>query len=238
MSDGYLMDKISESRFKHLREALTESLLSAGGPGRTQEPTRRGPAALIPPLALMLALTIGASGCTGMGVSGGRGEERTTPSGEPLVRLQHDRPEGIDLSKEHDAPLDKVIPLEVEFATRNKQEFDELMNQIADPHSTRYHHWLTPEEMHARFGESQSQFNEVLAWLQEQGFTITDKSYGTNADYIRFKGTIGQIEKAFDVQLVLPEYDHYAAKNDPAVPARFAGVISRIVGLEEVGPLY
>ena len=28
-----------------------------------------------------------------------------------------------------------------------------------------------------------------------------------NADYIKFKETIGQVEKAFDIQLVLPEYD-------------------------------
>lgn len=190
--------------------------------------------------SIALALAVGASGCSGTrGLLGSGSEERaTTASGERLVRLRHNRPEGIDLSKEHEAPPDIVIALEVEFATRNKQQFDELMRQIADPHSSRYHHWLTPEEMHARFGETRSQFDEVLRWLQEQGFTITDKSYGTNADYIRFKGTIGQIEKAFDVQLVLPEYDHYAAKNDPAVPARFDEVISRIVGLEEVGPLY
>ncbi len=191
--------------------------------------------------AIILALELGASGCstTTSALGGGGNVQRTTSANaEPLVRLQHDRPQGIDLSRDHEAPPDKVIPLEVEFAMRNKQQFDELMGEIADPHSPQYHRWLTPEEMHTRFGETPSQFDEVLQWLQEQGFTITDKSYGTNADYIRFKGTIGQIERAFDVQLVLPVFDHYAAKNDPAVPAKFDGVISRIVGLEEVGPLY
>jgi subtilase family serine protease len=187
----------------------------------------------------MLVSAVTAGGCSVEGGAFGAKAERTTStSGEPLVRLQHDRPEGIDLSKDHDAPADTVIPLEVEFAMRNKRQFDELMSEIADPHSPRYHRWLTPEEMHARFGETQSQFDEVLRWLQAQGFTITDKSYGTNADYIRFEGTVGQIEKAFDVELVTPEFDRYAAKNDPAVPAKFDGVISRVVGLEEVGPLF
>lgn len=190
--------------------------------------------------SITLVLAYAASGCSATSgvLSGGQGERTTSAGGEPLVRLQHDHPEGIDLSKEHDAPTDKVIPLEIEFATRNKPQFDELMREIADPHSPQYQRWLTPEEMHARFGEMQIQFNEVLQWLQQQGFTVTDKSYGTNADYIRFKGTTGQVEKTFDVQLVLPEFDHYAAKNDPAVPAKFDGVISRIVGLEEIGPLY
>ncbi len=190
-------------------------------------------------LSMVPLVALAICGCSSSGLLGTGPTERTTNAqGEPLVRLQHDRPEGLDLDKDHEAPPDKIIPLEVEFATQNKQQFDDLMRQIADPHSPQYHQWLTPEEMHARFGESKQQFDDVLRWLQEQGFTITDQSYGTNADYIRFKGTIGQIEKAFDVQLVLPEYDHYAAKNDPAIPARFAGVISRIVGLEEVGPLY
>jgi subtilase family serine protease len=190
--------------------------------------------------SITLIFPLAASGCSATSgiLGGGQAARTTSASGEPIVRLQHDHPEGIDLSKEHNAPPDKVIPLEIEFAMRNKPQFDQLMRDIADPHSPQYHHWLTPEEMHARFGETQGQFNEVLQWLQQQGFTVTDKSYGTNADYIRFKGTIDQVEKAFDVQLVLPEFEHYAAKNDPAVPAKFDGVISRVVGLEEVGPLY
>jgi kumamolisin len=184
---------------------------------------------------LMLALALVAGGCS---ATGGPAAATTNAQGEPLVRLPHDHPEGIDLSLDHAAPEDKVIPLEVEFAMRDQQQFEQLMNQINNPHSPQYRHWLTPEEMHSRFGETQGQFNEVLQWLQQQDFTITDKSYGTNADYIRFKGTIGQVEKAFNVQLVLPEFEHYAAKSDPAVPAKFDGVISRIAGLEEVGPLY
>jgi Pro-kumamolisin, activation domain len=196
--------------------------------------------------AIALVVVFGGSGCSTTGVtstggtSGGQATQPAGIGGEAVVRLQHDHPE-IDLSnygRRFDAPSDKVIPLEVEFAMRNKEQFDDLMKQIADPHSPQYQRWLTPEEMHSRFGETQDQFNEVLQWLQEQGFTITDKSYGTNADYIRFKGTVGQVEKAFDVELVTPEFEHYAAKSDPAVPAKFDGVISRIVGLEEVGPLY
>jgi Pro-kumamolisin, activation domain len=183
-------------------------------------------------IAAAFALSMGS--CSGQGVTA----QRTTSSGgQPIVRLQNDRPRDVDLSKAHDAPADKVIPLEIDFAMRNKQQFDQLMQAISDPHSPEYHHWLTPQEMHARFGETQSQFDAVLRWLEEQGFTVTDKSYGTNADYIRFKGTVGQVEKAFDVELVTPEYDQYAAKNDPAIPAQFDGVISRVVGLEVVGPL-
>ena len=182
-------------------------------------------------MALVAPLTIG--GCSGVGKVA-----RSAIGGEPVVRLLNDHPQNLDLTNAHTAPADKIIGLEVEFAMRNQQQFDELMGQISDPQSPEYHHWLNPAQMHTRFGETHVEFEAVLQWLQTQAFTITDQSYGTNADYIRFTGSVRQIEKAFDIELVQPEYDHYAANNDPAVPARFQGVISRIVGLEVAGPLY
>ncbi|HKV53148.1 MAG TPA: protease pro-enzyme activation domain-containing protein [Candidatus Binataceae bacterium] len=185
-------------------------------------------------IAIVAVLALVTSGCS---MSGSNAESTTGAGGEALTRLPNNRPTGIDLSKAHPAPSDKVIGLEIEFAMRNQQQFDQFMQGLQDPHSPDYHHWMTPEEIHARFGETQEQFNAVLQWLQAQGFTITDKSYNTSSDYIRIKGTIGQIDKAFAVDLVAPQYDEYAAKNDPAIPAQFNGVISRIAGLEVVGPL-
>jgi Pro-kumamolisin, activation domain len=189
---------------------------------------------------IFVVLMVAAWSCAAGGgpFRSGKGASTTNAGGEPIVRLQNNRPKDIDLSLDHGAPRDKMIGLEVEFAVRNKEQFDQLMRDIDDPHSPQYHHWLTPEQMHTKFGESQQQFDAVLQWLQAQGFTITDKSYGTNADYIRFRGSIGQIEKAFDVELVSPEYDQYAARTDPGIPARFDGVVARIAGLEVVGPLY
>ena len=129
------------------------------------------------------------------------------------------------------APSDRTIAMELSFAMQHKGQFEELMRETQDPKSKQHQHWLTPEEMHARFGESQSQFNEVEQWLAAQGFTITEKSYGTNEDYIRFKGTIEQTEKAFKIEIVSPEYGRFANKQDPAIPPQFAGVISAITGL-------
>jgi len=188
-------------------------------------------------MVLVASAALDVGGC--WFTSGLAGREASNIVGtEAAVRLQNDHPRDIDLSKAHAAPSGKVIGLEIEFAMRDEQQFSKLMQEITDPNSPRYHHWLTPEEMHQRFGESQSQFEAVRQWLQQQAFTITDQNYGTNADYIKFKGSIGQIEKAFDVELVLPQYDQYAARNDPAIPARFGGIISRVVGLDEVAPLY
>jgi subtilase family serine protease len=163
------------------------------------------------------------------------------PSSEPsngssVARLQS-RPTAMDplMDKAKPAPSDHVMKMELEFAMHNQPEFDRLMNEINDPHSPRYHKWLTPDEMHSRFGESQSEFNAVLGWLQQQGFEITDKEFGTNEDFIRFQGTVAQVDKAFRVHIMEPQFELYVPKEDPVIPAQFAGVIGRINGLDNVG---
>ncbi|MGH8011681.1 MAG: protease pro-enzyme activation domain-containing protein [Candidatus Binataceae bacterium] len=178
----------------------------------------------------MLAMTIGAFGCAG--TTGGGGANQP-----PLTRLGGQHPTNADLSYDHAAPSGRVIQMELHFAMRNQRQFDQLMNEISDPKSPEYQHWLTPADMHAQFGETQKQFDAVEQWLRARGFTIIDKAYGSNSDYIRFKGTIAQAERAFKIQIVAPEYDLYANKEDPAVPDQFAGVISYISGLDDIGGL-
>jgi subtilase family serine protease len=91
--------------------------------------------------------------------------------------------------------------------------------------------------MHVRFGVTQEQFNAVDQWLEGQGFTITDKSYGGNEDYIRFKGTLAQVEKTFDVHIVLVAPDRFRNAQDPQIPQQFAGVIETITGFSGLMPM-
>jgi len=173
-----------------------------------------------------MAVGVHAYGCAGASDNGG----------EAGARLQGLHPTGVDLSAFKPAPSDKEIALELNFTMQHKDQFDELTRETQNPGSKQYQHWLTPEEMHARFGESRAQFDAVEQWLRSEGFTIVDKSYGGNEDYIKFKGTIRQVEKAFKIEIVSPLYDRYANKEDPAIPPQFVGVISNIAGLS--GEIY
>lgn len=181
-------------------------------------------------VVLTTAVAVHAYGCAGAGDNGGE------TGGMPVTRLQGLHPTGVDFSALKPAPSDKEIALELNFAMQHKDQFDELMRESQNPGSKQYQHWLTPEEMHARFGESRAQFDAVEQWLSSQGFTTIEKSYGSNEDYIKFKGTIGQVEKAFKVEIVSPQYDRFANKQDPAIPPQFVGVISTITGFS--GEIY
>ena len=187
-------------------------------------------AACLAIVVLTTAVGVHAYGCAGAGDNGGEA------GGKPVARLQGLHPTGVDLSAFKPAPSDKEIALELNFAMQHKDQFDELMRESQNPGSKQHEHWLTPEEMHARFGESRAQFDAVEQWLNSQGFTIMEKSYGSNEDYIKFKGAIGQVEKAFKVEIVSPQYDRFANKQDPAIPPQFVGVISGIAGLS--GEIY
>ncbi len=169
---------------------------------------------------LALSLCLNGSGCSARNASG-------PGDNSPRIAVEHS---DLDLSRTPRVPPDRVIELELGFALRNKPQFDELMQETNDRHSSQYHHWLTPEEMHKRFGESQAEFNAVEQWLVAQGFTITDKGFGQNEDYIRFKGTAAQVERAFKMRLYSPMYDRYTTKDDPAIPPQFVGVVSSITG--------
>jgi subtilase family serine protease len=147
------------------------------------------------------------------------------------TRLSVNHPTNVDLKHDAPVPPDKVLEIQVDFAPRNQAEFDQFMRAIDDKQSPDYHHWLTPEEMHARFGETPDQFHAVEQWIKSEGFTITDESYGANADYIKFKGTTAQVEQTFKIKLVEPVYDRFINSEDPAIPPQFVGVISRVEGL-------
>jgi subtilase family serine protease len=181
-------------------------------------------------VGFLVAWSILAAGC-GVNTSSATAANATT-----VTRLQS-RPTAMDalMDKAKPAPSDHVMKMELEFAMRNKAEFDKLMAEIQDLHSKQYQQWLTPEEMHQRFGESQSDFDSVLQWLQSQGFKIMDKNYGTNDDFIRFEGTVAQVDKAFRVHIMEPQFELYVPKEDPVIPAQFNGKVSRINGLDNVG---
>jgi subtilase family serine protease len=127
------------------------------------------------------------------------------------------------------------LRLQVIFALKHKAEYDQLGREIYDLKSPLYHHWLTPEETHRRFGESKAEFDAVEQWLNSQGFKVTEASYGKSTDWIRFAGTVAQAEKTFRTTTVSATPGKYGNSTDAMIPARFKGVIGSIFGLDNFG---
>ena len=78
-------------------------------------------------------------------------------------------------------------------------DLEALLAAQQDPASPLFHQWLTPDQYAARFGMSQADIDKVEAWLQQQGFSID--SVARSRNMIRFSGTAGQAEQAFQTQM-------------------------------------
>jgi hypothetical protein len=115
-----------------------------------------------------------------------------------------------------------------------------LAQFIADAHtpgSASFHHWLTPAQLGAQFGPSDSDVQTVVAWLQSQGFAVAKISQAKTT--IEFSGTAGQVESAFATKIHSFQLDgitHISNIIDPQVPAALAPVIAGISPLNDFRP--
>ena len=124
-------------------------------------------------------------------------------SGTAQVPLAHSIPRralgGTDLG-----PVSSNLKLDSLMLTFNMTDaqqaaLTQLLIDLQNPSSPRYHQWLTPEQFGAQFGLSAPDLAQVSAWLTSQGFTITGTARGSN--FITFSGTAGQVQQAFGTSI-------------------------------------
>ncbi len=111
---------------------------------------------------------------------------------------------------------------------------DQLLADLQDPSSPRYHQWLTPAQFAAQFGLSSPDIAKVTAWLKSQGFTVTGVAQG--GTFVTFDGTIAQAQAAFATSihsLSVNGETHFANITNAQVPSAFAGVVSGVTGLHD-----
>ena len=116
-------------------------------------------------------------------------------------------------------------------------DLDRLLAAQQDPSSPQYHHWLSPDEFGARFGMSQADLDKVETWLQQQGFAID--SVGRGRSMIRFSGTAGQVEMAFQTEMHYFKTNgetHFAPSTALSVPAAIAPTVAAVGNLNNFRP--
>lgn len=113
--------------------------------------------------------------------------------------------------------------------------FDAAQKDFNDPDSPAYHKPINAKDLTARFGPTQQAYDTVLAYLQQNGFTLAVGS--ANRQTITVRGTRAQMEAAFNVQLndyVLGSTTFHSNATDPSVPQSVAPLIRSIVGLSNL----
>ncbi|MGA9587867.1 MAG: S53 family peptidase, partial [Terracidiphilus sp.] len=116
-------------------------------------------------------------------------------------------------------------------------DLEALLAAQQNPASPFYHQWLNPDQFAARFGMAQSDMNKVQGWLEQQGFSID--SVARSKNLIRFSGTVGQVEQAFQTQMHFYRVGgekHFAPATTLSVPTAIASSVATITNLDDFRP--
>jgi subtilase family serine protease len=93
----------------------------------------------------------------------------------------------------------KVIEVSIWLQLHNRSQFDALTQSLYDRSSSSYHHWLKPNDIAARFAPTAQEAKTVQQFFVAHNLTVVKT--GPNNFYVRARGTVGDVEKAFQVQL-------------------------------------
>src|SRR5208283_5075181 len=93
----------------------------------------------------------------------------------------------------------KVIEVSIWLQLHNQSQFDALTRSLYDSTSPNYHHWLTQKDIAARFAPTAKEAKTVQQFFKAHNLKVVKT--GPNNFYVRAQGTVGDVEKAFQVQL-------------------------------------
>jgi subtilase family serine protease len=144
--------------------------------------------------------------------------------------------EAIDLGP---VPLTESHAVVVGLALRNRDDLEALLQELQDPTSPNYHRFLTQEEFNARYAPLPEDEQAVVDHLQSSGLEITDRF--SNRLIVGARGSVGAIQRAFGVRLHavrLKGARHFAALEEPRIPASLASVVVGVIGLDDLSEMH
>ena len=96
-------------------------------------------------------------------------------------------------------PANQSLHFGIVLALRHQPELENFVQELQDPTSSSYRHFVTVPEFTERFGPSQEDYDAVLAFAKASGFKVVGGS--RDSFDVRLTGTVTNIEKAFHVTM-------------------------------------
>jgi len=91
------------------------------------------------------------------------------------------------------------LNLAIGLPLRNQTALSNLLQQIYDPASPNYHHYLTPSQFAERFGPTEKDYQAVIAFAKTHGLKVT--ATHPNRVLLDVTGPVTNVEKALHVTL-------------------------------------
>ena len=124
-----------------------------------------------------------------------------TPAGAQQQRtfLRHVPPVAAQLQPSGRLPGSTRLDLAIGLPLRNQEALTKLLQQIYDPASPQYRHYLTPQQFTEMFGPTEQDYQIVVGFAKANGFSITGQH--TNRLLLDVNATVADIERAFHVTM-------------------------------------
>jgi subtilase family serine protease len=123
----------------------------------------------------------------------------------PRQALQNHVPQAVRESRRvgslaQTARLDLAIGLPL----RNANEFDRFIEQVSNPQSPNYRHYLSSQEFTEQFGPSQEDYDNLAAFIQANGLTVS--ATHPNRMILDVSGPVSAIEKTLHINMTVWEH--------------------------------
>lgn len=112
------------------------------------------------------------------------------------------------------------LQLAISLPLRNQDQLQTFLEQLEDPASPNYHHYLSPAEFTAQYGPTADQYQQVIAYVEAHGLTVTHTS--ASRQLVNVTGPVSSIEETFQVTIELYQdakqnRTYFAPSVDPTV---------------------
>jgi subtilase family serine protease len=121
-------------------------------------------------------------------------------------------------------PANQLMTLDIVLPLSNQAGLERLLDEIYDPSSASYRHYLTVPEFTAQFGPTQADYDAVVQYARSNGLTVVGGS--RDGMDVQVKGPVSAVQTAFHVNL--HTYQHptenrifYAPDREPTVSLPF-----------------
>lgn len=130
----------------------------------------------------------------------------------------------------------QTITVTVWLNLQNQSKLDQLVRDQQAKGSPNYHKWLNQSDFNATYAPTSQEVKSITNFLGAHGITVGDVA--ENNFYVNATGTIGNIEKAFHVQIDSYTYDgqtYFSNTADPNVNDSSGAHVAAITGLDNFG---
>jgi kumamolisin len=122
-------------------------------------------------------------------------------------------------------PESQAMSLDIVLPLRDPAALESFLDDIYNPESSSYRHYVTPAEFTERFGPTQADYDAVVKYAATHGLKVTGGS--RDGMEVQVKGPVSAVEKAFHITLLT--YQHptearvfYSADREPTTTLPFA----------------